>query len=555
MKKFRQILLLAALLVLAGCAKTNEPPDEISITPSESSTTENSTSSESTVIELPPEPLGGETEAVIGRIAVSEKNSAVSTPPEFSVDEENSQITLEVTYSEYIDLLTLKNCLLDIEIEGGICELDGAVNPNGTVDLTDEVFLNVFDENGGKKRYAITANRTVHDLPIVNIVLENLDDPSTIQRDTYKNFEFYIDNTGDTSYPETEILSGKIKGRGYSSWRWNKKPYRIKLDEKASIMGLQGNKDWILLSNYADKSLIRNTVAYDMGRELGSFVWTPTQIPVDLFINGEYQGVYGIGEQREIAKSRINIDESSDPDRGFLLEVGGANGTNPVNGVDYFHTKSSSVFFIAFDDPKPDELTEEQRKFIIDYVNAADAAIVAGEGYEEYIDVQSFCDWIIMHELTCNLDSCFRRSCFMTKNKGGKLMMGPIWDFDLAFGNFDMDNTNYNTWFTNGTTGSDPYIRVNWCNYLMKDEEFRAALKARWFEVRDKLLDRAQKSIDENKAKVSASQEENFKVWDIWGIKAGYQSWASYNANTYELQIKYLEDFLAKRAAWIDANI
>lgn len=160
-----------------------------------------------------------------------------------------------------------------------------------------------------------------------------------------------------------------------------------------------------------------------------------------------------------------------------------------------------------------------------------------------------------MHELTCNLDSCFRRSCFFTKDKGGKLRMGPVWDFDMAFGNFSYDYGHYKKWFTVGTADADSYIGVNWCNYLMSDPEFRAAIKARWFEVRDTLLDAAKRSIDKNKARIEASQAENFAVWDIWDKRIGYESWTTVNIKTYNEQIKFIEDFLDERAKWIDENI
>ena len=363
----------------------------------------------------------------------------------------------------------------------------------------------------------------------------------------------YIDCSGSGEFSDTGVLSGKIRGRGHSTWQLNKKPYRIKLDNSAGLMGMPKNRDWILLSNHADKSFIRNIAAYDMAREL-DFIWTGTQYPVDLFVNGEYRGVYVLGDQREIAESRIDLDESNDIDRGYLLEVGGSD-DDMVNGYDYFHTNSGKVKFITFDDPKADELTEKQRQFVMDYLNDVDESIIRYGTYEEYIDVQSFCDWIIIQELTCNLDSCFHRSCFMTKDKGGKLKMGPVWDFDLAFGNFDMDNAEYDTWFTVGSADEDAYIHINWCNYLMEDKNFRAALKGRWFEVRDKLIDTAYKSIDKNKAKISASANENFAKWDIWYWKIGDQSWETYEIKTYDGQVEYVKNFLAKRAKWIDENI
>ncbi len=546
------LAVLILTLIVGGCSRTERKPPDITVhfptSSGESQVAETSSGNSSEAEEPPPPPP-------IVEVSVSARNRFISGAREFTVDEENLQITLDASYENYVDLRTLKSCFLDIEPLSGEYELEGAVNAEGAIDLTKEAYLTVTDEDGEKKRFALTVNRTVHDLPIVNIRLGGLAPPYTIQRDEYSDMEMYIDCSGSSEFPNTGILSGMIRGRGHSTWKWEKKPYRIKLDEAFSIMGFTPNRDWILLSNYADKSLIRNIVAYDMGRELGTFVWTAKQYPVDLFINGEYQGVYAIGEQREIAENRIDLDESDDVDRGYLLEVGGANDEDMVYGYNYFHTNSGSASHVTFTDPKADKLTDEQRQFVRDYVNAADEAIVNGGDYEEYIDVDSFVDWVIIQELTCNLDSCFHRSCYITKDKGGKLKMGPIWDFDMAFGNFELDNKAYDTWFTIGTDDEDAYIYVNWCNYLMKDERFRARLEARWSEVRDTLLDAAEKSIAENKEKIYASQAENFRRWNNLGYKSGYQSWATANIGTYDGQIEYLRSFIQNRAKWIDENI
>lgn len=563
MNKFRNILMaLAALiltLIVGGCSRTDIKLPQITVNSSTTSSAElqstiPSTGNSSDVEEEPPPPPPPPPPPIV-EVCVSARNRFIDSAREFTVDEENLQITLDASYENYVDLRTLQKCFLDIEAPSGECMLEGAVNADGSIDLTKEAHLTVTDPDGERKRFALVVNRTVHDLPIINIRLGNLAPPYTIQRDEYSDMEMYIDCSGSGEFPDTGILSGRIRGRGHSTWEWSKKPYRLKLDEAFPIMGFMENRDWILLSNYADKSLIRNIVAYDMGRELGTFVWTARQYPVDLFINGEYQGVYAIGEHREVAESRIDLDESDDVDRGYLLEVGGADDEDMEKDYDYFHTNTHSAEYITFADPKADKLSDEQRKFVRDYVNAADEAIVNGGDYEEYIDVDSFVDWVIIQELTCNLDSCFRRSCYITKDKGGKLKMGPIWDFDLAFGNFELDNKAYDTWFTIGTADENAYIYVNWCNYLMKDERFRARLEERWFEVRDTLLETAERSIAENKAKIYASQKENFKRWSNLGYKNGYQSWATANIGTYDGQIEYLRDFLQKRAEWIDENI
>lgn len=579
MNSLKKVILASAALVLAmmfgGCSDTEKSPSEITVGSSDASASTRQSGGLVFSSENFESPAAEEKKPSVDKVSLSAENRFLSSERRFAVDEENSAITLDVSYGNYVDIKTLHNCFLDIEVSNAGSKLDGVFNADGSIDLTQGATLTVTGEDGYFKEYSVAAERTVHDLPIVNIRLDGLSSPSSIQRDVEKKMEMYIDCTGDPSFPNTGIMTGTIRGRGHSTWEWAKKPYRIKLDNSSPLMGFTKNKDWILLANYADKSLIRNIVAYDMAREMEDLVWTPTQYSVDLFINGEYQGVYAIGEQREVAENRIDLDKSDDIDRGYLLEVGGADDKSMKEGYDYFHTNSGLVKYITFADPKAKKLSAEQRAFLINYVNKADDAIVNGGNYGEYIDVDSFVDWLIVQELTCNLDSCFRRSCFITKDKGGKLKMGPVWDFDHAFGNFDLDNENYDTWFCVGTedgeddnesdsdsessgvagTGEEAYIKVNWCNYLMEDEYFRERLKERWLEKRDALLKAAEDSISRNSQKLQASQRENFKIWANLGFKNGFQSWATANISTYDGQVEYLRDFIKKRAEWIDANI
>ena len=505
----------------------------------------------------PPEPVySDDCKADIRRFAISDENPFVSSPVEYAIDGEKGVLSLSISYDSYVDIYTLQNCILDISVTEGEYSAGEALNPDGTVDLTRLTELILTDSEGLHRKYDVVTERTVYSLPIVNIYLEDTG-VNGIDRYEYTSMTFFVDASGAEEFSSTAPVSGRIRGRGHSTWQWEKKPYRIKLDEGVPVLGLDKDKDWILLANYSDKSFLRNTVAYSMGQLLDGLDWTPTQYPVDLFINGEYRGVYTIGEHMEADDGRVDIDrDSSSADTGYLLEAGGVSSAE-VGTVYYFHSAMDLAVYIVIQSPKEDAVTEEQKAYIEDYLNKAEAAIVSGAGYEEYIDVDSFVDWIIIHEITYNLDSCFRRSCYMTKDKGGKLKMGPIWDFDLAFGNYDIDSPYYSDWVTvgYGSTYDEAYVTINWCNYLMNDPDFRSRLRERWFEVRDRLLEEAMRCIDDYSEKIYPSQEENFKLWQIWGEKAGLQSDRNLEYETYELQIQYLREFIEMRAEWIDRNV
>ena len=144
-------------------------------------------------------------------------------------------------------------------------------------------------------------------MPVVRVSTENAA-PITSKEDYVKGTVSISDP--DCKYSETKLLESpmKIRGRGNTTWKYDKKPYRIKMDEKQKVLGMDKNKDWVLLANYCDKSLIRNLVAMEISRKL-EFSWTIDIIPVEFYLNGEYQGVYCMCQHKEVANHRVDIAE------------------------------------------------------------------------------------------------------------------------------------------------------------------------------------------------------------------------------------------------------
>ena len=185
-------------------------------------------------------------------------------------------------------------------------------------------------------------------------------------------------------------------------------------------------------------------------------------------------------------------------------------------------------------------------------MQAANDAVIAGEGYEDYIDMESFIDWLIMIELSNNTDCAYRRSTYITKEPDGKLTFGPMWDFDLAFGNFSKDVQSYDTWVS---TSEDDYVGTTWSTYLLEDPEFRKLFKKRWNEVRDRLLETATEEINEMYRILKPSAEENFERWKILGTKVAFEPHSTQYYPTYDSQIMLLKNFLIQRAEWIDSQV
>lgn len=454
-------------------------------------------------------------------------------------------------YGYSVKKTAFSNARPKIELSGGSADfLPEFRNGDGTVDLSREAKCRVTDKAGNVRTYLIRTVQKQYELPVV--YLSTQDGAPVTSKETYLKGTFSMKAEKDSFAFSVSDRSMQIKGRGNSTWNWAKKPYRIKFDKKISLLGLPKSKDYILLANHADKSLIRNQVAMKLGRVLTNLPYVPRMEPVDVFLNGAYVGVYLLSEKIEVASGRVEIEESTENDTGYLLEVGGAE-DGDLEGVHYFH--AGTLKYVRIRSPQHEVRTPSQLQYIKQYAEKADKAVTTLTNYEEYIDIPALIDWFLHHELTYNLDSGFRRSCYITKNAGGKLTMGPPWDFDLALGNFSKDNAGYNDWASLGEDNADSYVKVTWMNYLLQDPGFTKQLKSRWKEIGNTLLDAGLKEIDRCAGILEPSQQENFKVWNILGKRVAYESRKTAGLKTYKEQLDYLRQFLKDRKVWMDQTI
>ena len=338
---------------------------------------------------------------------------------------------ITVFFPYHVEISSVESLVPTYETDGGEVTFAFEKNDN-EFDFSREAIVTVTDEDDNTRKYLLVAELKYNDLPCIFITTEN--NKEITSKTEYINGFIKIRGSDKVDYGMSlDKIPMQIRGRGNTTWEWEKKPYKIKFPESVSVLGLPANRDWVLLANYSDKSLIRNHIAYEAAKKLKGMNFNPSTLLVDVFINGKYQGVYSIGEQIEAAGQRVNIEKnSSDPNTGFLLEVGGKDDGDVLN-KDYFHVEG--LKFVAIKSPKADVKTQEQVDYIKDYISKTDIAIRTGENIGEYIDINSFVDWFIIHELYYNSDSGFRRSCFMSKDKDSKLKMGPVWDFDIAMGN------------------------------------------------------------------------------------------------------------------------
>lgn len=463
--------------------------------------------------------------------------------------------TVTLTISAPTDTSSLMHAHVTVETDAASASFSSETE--GAVDLTAaNAHCTLTDAEGLTRTYRIVLAYAPHTIPVISVI--TTDGQEITDKETYIAATVSIDTAGVdgwflpdgfSSLAPTEV---EIRGRGNSTWSWEKKPYKLKFPEKTSVLGLTEAKKWILLANYADYSLMRNYVAFETAKVLSPELSPFSQFPVNLFVNGEYLGIYSIGEDHEVKDGRIRLaSDSGEADTSFLLEIGGKD-TEDITGVTAFSTEL--VRFCSIEYPEEKSLTQAQADFIIDYCLKADAAVKALDGYEDYLDVDSLIDWFITHELFYNLESCFRRSCFLTKEPGGKLKMGPLWDFDLAMGNLYNDFGNYRNWMC--LSQKYGYIEDNWFTYLLKDEAFRSRLKARWDAIKDDLLLTALSAVDRMGETLTPHAVYNFARWELLGTRAvPPQPLLITELVTYGDNVRYLRDFIENRWQWLDGNI
>ena len=349
---------------------------------------------------------------------------------------------------------------------------------------------------------------------IDSVTVEN--EPAVETKDAYKVFQLYVttndgqDVTSREEYAPCHIslngqgsfsnfsATGGIRGRGNSSWSWyDKKPYRIKLDEKHKILGLDKAKSWVLLANYRDVTDLMNTYVFETGQWLGLPFTNHTRY-VELYLNGEYRGVYQLTEQIQQGKNRVNVSD----ERGILLslDVDDGPGESPYANDNFYSKVYRMPAAVKF--PKDEFATANT----VDSVRTEFAKLeqaIKNKDYaqvEQLLDIPSFIKYLQLQEFVYNVELSAPRSIYLHKDGDGKWVMGPLWDFDGAY-DFDWNNMyTGHTFFSNykeTVMGTNPLKRNGNYNYvpqfftdLFGCREFVEQYKAQWASVSDSIVTR-----------------------------------------------------------------
>jgi hypothetical protein len=353
-----------------------------------------------------------------------------------------------------------------------------------------------------------------------------------------------------------------IEIRGASSQSFEKKNYGFETRDQngdnnnVSLLGMPDENDWVLHGPYSDKSLIRNALTFQIGRDLMDYA-SRTRF-CELVINNEYRGVYLLMEKIKRDDNRVDIanlkttDTSGDElTGGYVFQID-RDDTSLVS--DGWYSPYGSNPFYAFHSPKHDQLVTVQKDYIENWMTDFEFAMTQpsfDSTYDNYIDIASFVDYFLINELTKHIDA-FKLSFYMYKRKnsnGGKLHMGPIWDFNLAFGNFDFGcNPDPNGWIYSCTS------RAFWLNKIMQVPAVQDQMQCRWKELREQKLATSflMSSIDSMVLELGPAVDRNFEEFDILGTYV----WPNdFIGNTHTEEISFLKSWLVQRLTWMDSNM
>lgn len=346
----------------------------------------------------------------------------------------------------------------------------------------------------------------------------------------------------------------EIKGRGNSTWGYPKKPYALRLKEKDEILGMPSHKRWILLANWKDRTILRNDAAFWLSRHTG-LPYTVRGQFVELVFNGEHKGNYYLCEQIKLNKKRVNIEKmdpmETDPQKitgGWLLELDTYYDYGDY--VDETHKfRYQNLFNLPWivKDPDDDEISNEAYQYIQNWIKdlemlLKDSNKVRAHAYEEFLDVDTAIDYLIVEELTGNNDfynywpSAGPHSTYLYKERGGKLYHGPVWDFD-----YHVFCPQYvHQWV--GATKSIFYPA------LLKDEKFRARLVERW-DLQKNELKKLPDYIDEQADRLRESERINHGLWPIKNDENGDEKM------TFQESIDRIKKAFLDKWEWMDQNI
>jgi CotH protein. len=376
--------------------------------------------------------------------------------------------------------------------------------------------------------------------------------------------EMTVKNSSSSQYEASELYNGKIliDGRGNTSWHRSKRPYNIDLVKEdwdtehfAKVLDMPVGSEWCLLAFWNDRSLMRFPIASYLGQYLTGMSWVPRGRYAEVWINNDYRGLYYISEKIMRDDNRTDIKklnaESTDLSGGYILEAtpSGGDKSKPIETATQIKTSKNNINFV-FKYPKAKNVTENQRQWILAYLNEFEEVLRSGyfedefTGYRKYINEDSFIDWTILHEMSKGVDNLFHASVFVHKDRNGKLNMSSPWDFDISYGN-------------SGVYAEDEtWVRTHgWFGRLYQDKRYAKKYNDRYDELKPR-FDRIPEILQENYKQLEASGVLVREFNRFPAILNEYSDGEKRTTPTsYKGHVQFLSEWIESRNNWVYVSL
>lgn len=449
----------------------------------------------------------------------------------------------------------------------GQCTDDGSCAP--IEGCTDSEALNFFPNATLDDSSCVYFTQSNLPLVLITTAQAIMDDPRILGNMKVLNDPSGVNELSDDPTDYDGLISIEI--RGSSSQMFPKKSYALETQDadgennNVSLLGMPEENDWILYGPYTDKSLIRNAVVFELGEKLNRY--TTRRRYCEVFINNDYQGVYMLMENIKRDANRVDIAkllpediEGDELTGGYILKVDKFTGDFEGGWNSPYSTVGGEENFIQFHKPEADDLNAPQMEYIEGHITAFEDALAGPDfadpvmGYKPFVDMNSFVDLYLINELSKNIDG-YRLSTYFYKQKdsnGGKIVMGPWWDYNLALGNVDYcEGANTQGFEVDTDCGSaNPF----WWERMLEDPAYRDLTRCLWDDYRSAAWsnESIHSTIDSLAALLEEANVRDFARWP----RLGEYVWPNaFVGQTYEEELEYMRDWIDDRLAWLDANI
>jgi subtilisin-like proprotein convertase family protein len=457
-------------------------------------------------------------------------------------------------------------------------------NPNGTWKMR------IYDSAGGDQgtldSWSITFGNTPatyqpfvsSNLPILILNTNNQGIPDEPKIEAQmKMIDNGLGNLNQVSdFPNAYNNKIGIERRGSTSGDFPQKSYGFETRDingtvkDTTLLGMPNEHDWILYAPYNDKSCMRNILTYELANKMQHYA-SRTKL-CELVLNGQYQGIYTLMEKIKRDPNRVDIAKllptdifGDDLTGGYIIKIDKTTGSNNDGWISNYQAADNSDVNFQYHYPKSDDIQPQQKNYIQQYVDSFETALAGPNfanpttGYRKYSVPETFIDFLILNEISKNVDG-YRLSTFLHKekdSKGGKLRMGPMWDFNLAWWNADYcagdDATGWQYDFSSTCPGG--WQPPTWWTRMLEDSWFQDELKCRWTTLRQTFLsnDSLGAKIDSIAQYIDSAKDRHFDKWPLLGI----YTWPNPSPipADYPGEVVAMKTWILDRATWIDNHI